>query len=163
MGAQPVVESLIEHYTRTWDMVRGAIEAFPDDGWRAGDVDQLVPARQALHIVETADYYSGEWEGAEMIPWGARLDYEWEACPRDKLPSQADLLSYLDEVKAKVEAWLTKRGDDGLLGEPPDKCFPWTGACDLSRALFLIRHTHHHLGKIHSELRRRGIARPDWR
>jgi uncharacterized damage-inducible protein DinB len=162
MGASAVVESLRDHFTRTFGMLRGAIEAFPEDQWRGGDVEQFVPARQALHIVGTADFYSGQWEGAEF-PWDERTGCDWEAAPREALPSQQQLLAYLDDVKARIMAWLTKRGDEGLLGEPQDKRFPWTGTCELARALHLIRHTHHHLGKIHAELRRRGIARPEWR
>jgi uncharacterized damage-inducible protein DinB len=160
--SNPVVESLIDHLNRTWDMLRGAIEALPDDQWRTGDVEQFVPARQALHIVEAADFFSGEWEGKEY-PWNTRFECSWDHSPREELPRQADILSFLDEVKTKVEAWLTRRGDDGLLGEPQDKRFQRTGKCELARALYLIRHSHHHLGKIHAELRRRDIARPEWR
>ena len=51
MTANAVVESLIDHFNRTWDMLREAIEALPEDQWRAGDVEQFVPARQALPVV----------------------------------------------------------------------------------------------------------------
>ncbi len=162
MGAQPVVESLTDHFTRTFDMLRGAIEAFPEEEWRAADEDDLIPARQAIHIIESSAFYSGEWTG-KKFPTGKRLGCDRELAPPDELPSRRDVLTYLDEAKAKVETWLTKRGDDGLLGEPEDKRFPWTGKCELGRALYLIRHMHHHLGKIHNELRRRGIDRPKWR
>jgi uncharacterized damage-inducible protein DinB len=162
MGAQAVAESLTDHLTRTFGMLRGAIEALPDEEWRSGDEDDLIPARQALHIVESSVFYSGEWTG-QKFPTGKRLGCNWEFSAANELPSRQDVLTYLDEAKAKVEAWLTKRGDDGLLGEPADKRFPWTGKCELGRALYLIRHAHHHLGKIHGELRRRGIARPEWR
>jgi len=162
MSTQAVVASLIDHFNRTWGMLREAIEALPEEEWRAGDVEQFVPARQALHIIETAEFYSGEWDGKEF-PWGERFGCDWEDSPVEKLPDQRDMLAYLDEARAKVEAWLTKRGDDGLLGEPQDKRFPWTGTCELGRALYLMRHSHHHLGKIHNELRRRGIDRPEWR
>ncbi len=157
-----IVGSLTDHLNRTWDMLRGAIEAFPDEQWRVADEDDLIPARQALHIIESSAFYSGDWTG-KKFPTGERLGCNWEFSPADELPSRQDVLTYLDEAKAKLDAWLTKRGDDGLLGEPQDKRFPWTGACELGRALYLIRHTHHHLGKIHNELRRRSIARPEWR
>lgn len=162
MSANAVVESLIDHFNRTWDMLRGAIEALPEDQWRAGDVEQFVPARQALHIISCADFYSGKWEGKEF-PWDARFGCDWDHSPVERLPDQRDMLAYLDDAKGKIEAWLAHRGDEGLLGEPQDKRFPWTGACELSRAIYLIRHSHHHLGKIHNELRRRGIDRPEWR
>jgi len=162
MSSDAIVESLIDHFNRTWDMVRGAIEALSPEEWRAGDVEQFVPARQALHIIGSADFYSGEWEG-DQFPWDERTSCDWEGAPREKLPSQKQLLAYLDDVKARIETWLTRRGDKGLLDEPADKRFPWTGACGLGCALYVIRHSHHHLGKIHSELRRRAIARPDWR
>jgi uncharacterized damage-inducible protein DinB len=162
MSAGAIVESLTDHFNRTFGMLRGAIEAFPDEEWRVGDEDDLIPARQALHIVESSAFYSGEWTG-KKFPTGERLRCNWESSPPDELPGQQDVLTYLDEAKAKVEAWLAKRGDSGLLGKPQDTRFPWTGACELGRALYLIRHAHHHLGKIHAELRRRGIDRPEWR
>ena len=162
MSSDAIVESLIDHFNRTFDMLRGAIEAFPEEEWRAADEDDLIPARQALHIIESSAFYSGEWTG-KKFPTGERLGCNWEFSAADELPSRQDVLTYLDEAKAKLEAWLTKRGDDGLLGEPADKRFPWTGAYELGRALYLIRHAHHHLGKIHNELRRRNIARPDWK
>jgi uncharacterized damage-inducible protein DinB len=162
MSVNGIVASLLDHFTRTWDMLREAIEAFPDEEWRVADEDDLIPARQALHVVESSAFYSGEWTG-KKFPSGKRLGCDWELSPPEELPSQRDVLEYLEEAKAKVKAWLTRRGDEGLLGEPQDERFPWTGACELGRALYLMRHTHHHLGKIHAELRRRGIARPDWR
>lgn len=162
MSAHPIVESLADHFTRTWGMLRGAIEALPENEWRTGDVEQFVPDRQALHIIETADFYSGEWS-SDNFPWGTRFDCDWEGSAAKDLPGQRDIVTYLDEAKAKVEAWLERRGDDGLLGEPQDTRFPWTGKCELGRALYLVRHSHHHLGKIHAELRRRGIKRPEWR
>ena len=162
MSANGIVASVTDHLTRTFDMLREAIEALPDEEWRVADEDDLIPARQALHIVESSAFYSGEWTG-KKFPTGERLDCNWEFSAADELPGRQDVLTYLDEARAKVEAWLTKRGDDGLLREPQDKRFPWTGACELGRALYLIRHTHHHLGKIHNELRRRGDDRPEWR
>jgi len=162
MSASGIMTSLLDHYNRAWDMLREAVEAFPDEQWRTADTDDLIPARQALHIIESAAFYSGEWTG-KKFPTGERLSCNWEFSAASELPSRQDVLTYLDEARAKVEAWLTKRGDAGLLGEPVDKRFPWTGACELGRALYLIRHTHHHLGKMHAELRRRGIARPEWR
>lgn len=162
MSANGILASLMDHLTRTFSMLREAIEAFPEEQWRVADEDDLIPARQAIHIIESSAFYSGEWTG-KKFPTGERLGCNWELSAADELPSRQDVLTYLDEAKAKVERWLTKRGDDGLIGEPADKRFPWTGACELGRALYLLRHTHHHLGKIHAELRRRGIARPEWR
>jgi uncharacterized damage-inducible protein DinB len=162
MSVDQIVESLIDHFTRTFDMLREAIEALPDEQWRVADEDDLIPARQALHIIESSAFYSGEWTG-KKFPSNERLGCNWELSAADELPSRQDVLAYLDEAKTKIEAWLTKRGDDGLLGEPTDTRFPWTGRCELGRALYLIRHSHQHLGKIHAELRRRGIPRPEWR
>jgi uncharacterized damage-inducible protein DinB len=162
MSTSRIVGSLTDHFERMWAILREAIEAFPEEQWRTGDVEHLIPARQALHIVGTADFYSGDWEGARF-PWDGRTGCDWEDAPREKLPSREQLLAYLDDVRARIEAWLTKRGDGGLTGEPADKRFPWTGECELGRALHLMRHAHHHLGKLHAELRRRGIDRPEWR
>ena len=50
--------------------------------------------------------------------------------------------------------------DEGLLADEP--LYPHAGTKVLGRALYPLRHTQHHLGELHSELRRRDIARPQW-
>jgi hypothetical protein len=153
-----MVRELTDHFGRTWSMLRGAIEAFPEGQWRSGDVDFLVPARQALHAVEAAEYYMSEYPGE--FEWGHRFGADWEGAAPEKLPTRTELLGYLDEVRMKVDKWLAGMGERGLL--EPRQDFPWTGKTALGRALYVLRHIQHHLAEMNTELRRRGIDRPKW-
>ena len=64
-------------------------------------------------------------------------------------------------MKAEVATWLATLDDAALLKEtsPGD----WRGNCLLDLAMYLLRHSQHHLGELNAELRRRGIERPKWR
>ena len=60
MGAAStkIGESIIENLSLTWKMYSEAINNIPDEEWRTGEIDYLVPARQILHGIETLDFYS---------------------------------------------------------------------------------------------------------
>ena len=45
----------------------------------------------------------------------------------------------------------------------PEAVFPWTGPVVLSRAIYILRNTQHHLSEMSLELTRRGYRSPDWR
>lgn len=153
-----VVDIVFRQYVRSWRMVEEAIVQIPADTWTTGAVDYLTPARTAYHIVETVEFYSGETPAD--FPWGHRFGGDWEGMAQEDLPSQKAVLAYLADVKPKVEAWLRTLGDAGLLAADP--AFPWTGGRMLDRALYLLRHTHHHVGELWSEIKRRGQSLPDW-
>ena len=53
-------DSVIENLSLTWEMYADAIENMPDEHWRTGETDYLIPARLMLHAVETIDFYSSK-------------------------------------------------------------------------------------------------------
>jgi hypothetical protein len=137
-------------------MFEEAVRAFSADEWRIADVVYLTPARTAYHIVETAEFYSSETP--DGFPWAHRFGYDWEADVGTKrLPTQDAILSYLADVRPKVEAWLNSADLSAS-----DAAFPWTGGSLLDRALYLLRHNHHHVGEMWSEIKRHGHSLPDW-
>jgi len=145
-------------YRAAWSMLRDAVERFPDAEWRTGEVELLVPARVACHVVETADYYFRA--PGEAFAFGGRFGVDWETGDRASLPDQDQVLAYLEAVWRKGEAWLSLPSE--LLLEP-DPVYGDEGMTRIDRLLYLLRHTHHHVGELCTELRRRGIARPAWR
>jgi len=155
VGETTQVDVLVRQYERSWQMLAEAVNSFPAAEWRAGDVDYLIPARAAYHILEAAEFYASA--SSFDFPFGYRFDCDWEGAPPDKLPTQEGVLAYLSEVRPKVEAWL--RTAD-LMAE--DDAFPWPGGTVLDRAHYLVRHNHHHIGEMWSELKRRGHDLPDW-
>jgi hypothetical protein len=46
--------------------------------------------------------------------------------------------------------------------EAKETFFPWTGSTLLSRALYTLRHTQHHLAELSAELGQHGVNTPDW-
>jgi uncharacterized damage-inducible protein DinB len=158
LGKNVVAAEVSDQFRRALAMLRGSIEAFPDDEWRKGDVGFLIPCRQAYHAVEAIEYYLSEYPGE--FKWGHRFGGDWENTRPEDLPTQEQMLAYLDEMRSTVDGWLQRLGDEGLLA--PQKGFPWTGKCALGRALYVLRHIQHHLAQMNAELRRRGIDRPKW-
>ena len=146
---------LIRQFERSWRMLEEAAESFSAEEWRRGEIDYLTPARLTYHILEAAEFYSGE--SSEGFPWGHRFGCDWEGGELEELPTQEDVLAYLADVRPQVETWLN---DVDL--SATDEAFPWPGGTVLDRALYLLRHNHHHIGEMWSEIKRRGHELPDW-
>lgn len=150
-------QAVLDQFERALAMFRGSVRSFPAEQWYRGELDYLRPAGLAYHLVETIDFYAGELP-ADQFPWGGRFGVDWEDHRSEHLPSQEQLLCYLDEVVPKLKDWLL--GTDLL---SPERTFPWSGSSGLSRALYLLRHVQHHLAEMSLELRQRGYASPEWR
>ncbi len=146
-------EALADQFMRAFSMLRGAIEAFPAEQWRHGDTLYQRPAGLALHALESTLGYCARKPG--QAPAGP--DTSWEDKDSSKLPSQEQMLSYLQQTEQAVAGFLA----DADLSATED-LFPWTGSSLLSRAAYMLRHTQHHLAEMCLELHRRGIKAPDW-
>ena len=157
MAVVTIGQTLAEQYDRVWGTLRDALGKMSDQQWRESDCDWLTPVRQAYHIVETAEFYAGA--KGQGYKWGS-LGGNWEESPSAELPSQAQMLAFLERVQATVRKWLVECGDAEYL--LPEAGFAWTGGTRLSRALYSLRHAQHHLGQLNAELRRKGLARGEW-
>lgn len=151
--------ALADQFARVWHQVRDAIDNCTDAEWRRGDLREFVPAGLACHLVETAAFYTSP--APDGFVWGARWGgVDWESGDLGKLPNRAELLAYVDELEPKVGAWLRETSDEEMLGE---NTFPWTGPNLLSRMVYLLRHSQHHLAEINEELTRRDLTPAEWR
>jgi len=160
MGVGKAVDRQLE---ATWKQWSKAIEQIPADQWRDGDVDYLIPARHALHVVNTVDGYCrseqpASWNSLAEAHFGRSLD--WEGTPASQLPDQAETLGYLEAVRTRAHQWLMDLSDERLL--QPQEAFPWTGPNVLSRLIYVIRNSQDHTGQLNAELRRRGLPRSAW-
>jgi hypothetical protein len=153
-----ISESLIENLSLTWKMYKEALSNIPDEDWKTGEIDYLIPARQILHGLETLDYYSTT--SPDKFTHDYRFKLDWMRASSDLLPSKTQLQSYLDEVKEKTETWIKSIDDDEF--HSPETNFPWTGSTLLGRILYSLEHSRHHLGELNGELRRRGLPRIKW-
>lgn len=148
---------LARQYDRVWGTLRAAISRLSDAQWHQSECDWLAPVRLAYHIVETAEFYSGG--SPDGYKWGS-LGGDWEGSPAADLPSQKQMLDFIDRVQPAVRKWLVECDDASFLSAEP--VFQWTGSTRLDRALYSLRHSQHHLGQINAELRRKGLPRGEW-
>ena len=158
-----VYEAVERQLEATWKQWRKAIEGIPAEEWCAGDIDYLIPARHALHVINTVDGYCRDtpaesWNGLAEAHFGRALD--WEGTPAGELPGQDECLAYLEAVRERTRDWLAGLGDEGLLA--PQQAFPWTGPNVLSRLIYVIRNSQDHTGQLNTELRHRGLPRSTW-
>ena len=103
------------------------------------------------------DFYTGN-QSPDKFAWGSRFGVDWEDTNSDRLPSQEQPITYLDEVEDKLKEWFKKT--DLLAVET---VFPWTGSIILGRAIYNLRNIQHHLSEMSLELTRRGYQSPEWR
>jgi len=140
-------------------MFQDAIENIPEEHWRTGEIDYLIPSRLMLHAIESIDGYFSPRDGFTL---GYRFNTDkWDTAPPEKLPSKDQARTYLREVREKAESWLASLDDSDLLS--PETEYPWTGSTLLGRALYTLAHSRQHLGEVNAELRRRGLPRVKWR
>jgi uncharacterized damage-inducible protein DinB len=155
MEANPQAEALADQFVRALSMLREAVTAFPAAEWRKGDTPYQRPAGLALHVVEPLDDWAMLKRGESAQ--GRRLGVDWQEQDSARLPSQEEILAYLDDVEPRLAHFLA---DADLTAN--EELFVWTGSTLLSRMVYALRHTQHHLAEMCLELHRRGLKAPQW-
>lgn len=150
---------VLGHFSAAWDMLGEAVTRFPAEQWARDVEGALAPARVAYHVLETAEYYFGSRQ--QGFPWGARFGADWETATPEALPTPAQVIAYLEEIRALSRRWLADAGDETMLA--PDPVYAAEGMSRLDRALYVLRHTQHHVGELCGLLRRCAAPRPPWR
>jgi hypothetical protein len=151
-AAMSVQECLKSQYHASLAMLRGAIDACPQELWTdASYVNQFWQV--AYHTVFYADFYLEPSE-ATFVPWEHhRPDYN--RFPSG--PDAADLLSAysIDEVKAYCARCDAKVDSavDGLDLSSPDSGFPWYKMSKLEHQFVNLRHIQHHTGQLAERIR----------
>ena len=138
MKNNSISTSLVDQFERTLHMFKAAVANFPSDEWTKGELDYLRPAGVAYHVVESLEFYGGVVP-VDKFDWGGRFGCDWEDPDSAKLPTQIQVLTYLDETWTRVKTWLMTSDP-----ELPESLFPWTGAILHGRLLYLLRHIQHH-------------------
>lgn len=149
-----------EQWVRTWSMWEEMIQGIPEEEWASGELDYLIPARHLIHVTVGEDVFSADTplEESDETKWFGLL--AWKTAASD-LPSKQAALDKLAVFRATIEARLSQLTDEALL--EPEVEHPWTGQTRLSKLLFSLRHTQHHLGEVNAELVRRGLEGVKWR
>ena len=153
-----ISESIIENLSLTWRMCSEAINDIPEEHWRNGEIDYLIPSRLLLHTIEALDQYCTT--PPDIFTHGYRFNVDRKTASAEQLPSKTQLKSYLNEVKKKTEIWIRGLEDNDF--HSPEPLFPWTGSTVLGRVLYSLEHCRHHIGELNGELRRRELPRIKW-
>lgn len=150
---------VVGQFAAAWTMLGETVQRFPLNLWTLDGDGSLAPARLVYHILETADYYFSP--SLNAFNWGGRFGVDWETGAPGNLPTQGQLMAYLGDVRSRCELWFKGVADETML--EPDPAYADEGMSRLDRGLYVLRHTHHHLGTLCAELRRAGLPRPAWR
>ncbi len=148
----------IQQYAHTWRVLEGIVKDFDRGAWLHFGCGTMTPARDTFHLLQGVKYYI-EDSSTVTFTSGKSFDSHCGTVPEAELPSQADVVACIDELKAKTEAWLT-----ALDFAAENTTFAWTGKTRLSVVLFLLRHNLYHIGELSSMLNgsRQGVAEDNW-
>lgn len=155
LESSPQAEALADQFMRALSMFRLAVNSFPEEAWFDGETLYQRPAGLALHITQSVNFYSALKPGERSEDPLTQVN--WQERDSSKLPSQDELLRFLDKVEERLANFILKSDFGGN-----ESIFPWTGLTVLSRALYSLRHMQHHLADMAMELQRRGLRPPDW-
>lgn len=145
-----MVPELCKAYEDVLWMLEDGIRKTPDERWRSGADDYLIPARIAYHILKGMEFLTNELPSVEFLRT-RRFKLDWLGAV-DAMPDRADLLEDLAWVREKVMSWLPEAGMEGPEGTQP-----------VQKALYYLRHAQHHLGEYGIIAHLLGYSEPQWR
>jgi uncharacterized damage-inducible protein DinB len=143
--AKEVVSDLINQYRRTFGMLYAKIERFNDEQWVKGISFFQIPVRQAMHIVDTLDYYSCG-RSSDQYDWGNRFDGGWWDLKPEQLPTRVAVIEYAKEIEARILTQLAVLDDADLAA--PFAINDGSGKTVLGHHIYALRHTMHHHGQL---------------
>lgn len=158
-GNVPTITEILRRQLKpTLQMLSNAIRTCPDEIW--GATDENAPLWQQA-------YHTLFWLNAWLRDWGQKLEYPYfhtrEALDMTRGASpvitRAQIEEYMDKVFSDCEAFLEAITPESLTQETEAFGKKWTVA---DRILMQIRHVQHHVGSMHSVLRRKAGTAPQW-
>ena len=108
----------------------------------------MTPGNVAMHILGSTRYYIGDSEDVELED-GTLFDFRKPDSPDALPPGQSTVIHLAKVMEERTNRWLSS-----LRLFEANESFPWTGTDRLSVAVFLLRHSSHHLGELNAMLHR---------
>jgi hypothetical protein len=136
----------IKQYEHTWRVFEGLASTFDTDAWIHTGRGVITPARLSFHILQAAKGYM-QVPSPVLFESGKSFDCDWITVKEEKLPSQADVVACIGELKEKTRQWLAEMDFDC-----DNTAFVWAGKTKLGVVLFLLRHSLFHIGELSSLL-----------
>ncbi len=148
-----MITAIRQAYSDTFWMLEDGIRKIPDDQWRSGPDDYLIPARIAYHIFKGLEWLTNALPREEFLRT-RKYQLDWLG-PVDPLPSRDELLADLPSLQAKVMSWLDEANKRDLSGPEGQEL--------VSKALYFLRHTQHHIGEYSIIARLIHCDSPEWK
>ncbi|MEM8781827.1 MAG: GFA family protein [Planctomycetota bacterium] len=157
-GEGAVTDALRREFGEAFRMFADAVRRLDDQAWRQGEPSWTeVPARTAMHILLTAEYYVAE--DRESYDWEPDRWQYWDS-PVEKLPDRAATLNDIERVAKRVDAYLTWQGDAGLrLGTVETKS---AVRPRVAWMIYALRHLQHHVAQLSAQCKARGFGAAPW-
>lgn len=134
---------LIQQFDHVWRVFRRLVSDFDPQAWTTTGRKAMTPARLSLHIVQSTCFFMKD---NSPSPFLSDKPNEW-AMPDAELPTQADILTCIEEMKAKTRQWVA---DMDL--EAENTGFEWAGKTQFGLVLATLRHNLFHIGELSSLL-----------
>jgi hypothetical protein len=140
-------------YHAALDMLKGAIEACPEELWLAG-----VPPRSFWRVAYHTLFFTHLYlqvEDSEFVPWELHRD-EVLSIDKERLDakpySKDEILGYWELVDAMVDSQLDK-----IDLNSPNSGYHWYSIPKLDHQILNIRHIQEHAGQLRDRLLEAGI------
>jgi len=154
-------KALLRQYEGKWDMLKQAIEKYPNELW-GEDKGDWTYSWTIHHIIETTEYYIAN--SPESMKWGKRVGIDWDNDSKESIIrkkagiSKTFLLEYLEEMKNKVNSFLKESNENDMMEKDE---FHWFHSI-FEKLVYLLRHNTLHLGELSKTLRDNGFERMKW-
>lgn len=140
-------------YHAAMDMLRGALEACPDEIWTGG-----TPPRQFWRLAYHALFYTHlylEVRESDFEAWELHRDEVESDQERERLDAtpytRAELLAYWSQVDGQIDAQLDK-----IDLNAPECGIPWYTLPKLDHVLLNLRHLSEHAGQLRDRVMEAG-------
>lgn len=149
---------IVVNFERTLQMLKRAIDDCPDNAWDV--LDETVSIWQyAYHCLIGLDVWLRE-PGDPFVPASFHNDASGNLLKgQGAVMTRDQIVSYRDDVYARCRAVLERTSADDFAKDVEIMGFKASLA---DRVLDQIRHVQHHVGSMHTQLRRRTGSAPQW-
>jgi len=139
-------DELVKKYGKTWRVFSKVVMDFVGSSWLHTGRGHNIPARLALHILQSTAYYLQDPSIKPLVSGKPFTTNCWDMAEGD-LPRQEEIVDYINVLGGKTEEWLKTKDLDA-----ENKAFEWAGTTNAGVILFSFQHCLFHLGELSSLL-----------
>ena len=139
-------DELVKKYGKTWRVFSKVVMDFVGSSWLHTGRGHNIPARLALHILQSTAYYLQDTSIKPLVSGKPFTTNCWDMAEGD-LPRQEEIVDYINVLGGKTEEWLKTKDLDA-----ENKAFEWAGTTNAGVILFSFQHCLFHLGELSSLL-----------